>query len=116
MKTTVFPVVCFSLLMGLMLNLPLRAKQRGVLLAAAATDGAPNGDAAPQNQADAETYTGKIISMNGQYFVLRDDANQTWYHLDDQAKARAFFGKNVSVKGVLDGRTDVIHVRSIEEQ
>jgi hypothetical protein len=111
----VFTVMRFSLLMGLLLALSLEGRDEGVLLAAA-TDSAPSRDATPQGQTDTETYSGKIISMNGQYFVLRDDAKQTWYHLDDQAKAGAFFGRNVFVKGELDGRTDVIHVRSIEEQ
>jgi hypothetical protein len=112
MKTTIFPVICCALLVGATVALPLQGTNHGIV-SAASTDGSP----APSPAADqSQTFSGKIISMNDEYFVLRDDANQTWYHLDDQAKAKPFFGKNVAVKGVLDGRTDVIHIRSIEEQ
>jgi hypothetical protein len=46
---------------------------------------------------------------------LRDDVNEVWYHLDDQAQAQKYFGKNVVVTGVLDGRSDMIRVRNIAE-
>jgi hypothetical protein len=111
MKSSVFPVICFLVLMGIMVTLPLQSPNSGVAVAAAG-DSSPS-PAVPTDH--AQTFSGKIISMNGAYYVLRDDANQTWYHLDDQAKARPFFGKNVAVKGVLDGRTDVIHVSDIKE-
>jgi len=58
-------------------------------------------------------FTGKILSQNGEHFILRDDVNETWYHLDDQQQAGKFLGKNVSVTGVLDPSTDTIRVRSI---
>ena len=61
------------------------------------------------------TFTGKIVSQNGDRFILRDDANDVWYHLDDQAQAQKYLGKNVVVTGVLDGRSDMIRVRSIAE-
>jgi hypothetical protein len=38
-----------------------------------------------------------------------------WYHLDDQEQAQKYFGKNVVVTGVLDGRSDMIRVRNIVE-
>jgi hypothetical protein len=68
------------------------------------------------DQADAKTFTGKIVSLNGAMFILRDDANEVWYHLDDQAQAGKFAGKIVDVKGTLDGPTDTIHVQSIAAQ
>jgi Protein of unknown function (DUF5818) len=68
------------------------------------------------NEATLRTFTGKIVSLNGALFILRDDADQVWYHLDDQSTARRFAGKNVNVKGKLDVATDVIHVQSIEAQ
>ena len=70
-----------------------------------------------QNQAEsaATTFTGKIVSQNGDRFILRDDANEVWYHLDDQQQAAKFLGKTVTVKGVLDGRSDMIHVETIVE-
>ena len=60
-------------------------------------------------------FTGKILSQNGAQFILRDEANDTWYHLDDQQQAKKFLGKSVSVTGVLDQSTDTIRVRSIFE-
>jgi len=61
-------------------------------------------------------FTGKIVSLNGSRFILRDDTNQVWYHLDDQTTASRFAGKDVDVEGKLDERTNMIHVQSIEEQ
>lgn len=63
----------------------------------------------------AANFQGKIVSLNGSRFILRDDANATWYHLDDQKAAAAFAGKKVVVIGVLDSRSDLIRVRSIHE-
>lgn len=68
-----------------------------------------------QDQLAVSTFTGKIVSQNGERFILRDDGNQVWYHLDDQQQAHKFLGKNVLVTGVLDGPTDTIRVRSIIE-
>lgn len=62
-----------------------------------------------------EHFGGVILSLNGNRFILRDDVNDTWYHLDDQQTAAKFSGKKVDVTGTLDGRSDVIHVRSIHE-
>jgi hypothetical protein len=69
----------------------------------------------PGDEPAASTFTGKIVSQNGDRFILRDDANEVWYHLDDQAQAQKYFGKNVVVTGVLDGRSDMIRVRSMAE-
>jgi Protein of unknown function (DUF5818) len=70
-----------------------------------------------QNQSTPEvkTFTGKVLSQNGERFILRDEANDVWYHLDDQQQAGKFAGKNVLVTGVLDGRTDTIQVHEITE-
>jgi hypothetical protein len=68
-----------------------------------------------QGQSAISTFNGKVLSQNGERFILRDDVNETWYHLDDQKQAGKFLGKNVSVTGVLDQRTDTIRVRSIIE-
>ena len=54
-------------------------------------------------------------SLRQDRFILRDDVNEVWYHLDDQAQAQKHFGKDVVVTGVLDGRSDMIHVRNIVE-
>ena len=68
-----------------------------------------------QSTPEVRTFTGKVLSQNGERFILRDEANDTWYHLDDQQQAGKFAGKNVLVTGVLDGRTDTIQVREITE-
>jgi hypothetical protein len=68
-----------------------------------------------QDQSTISTFKGKILSQNGERFILRDDVNETWYHLDDQQQAGQFLGKNVVVTGVLDQSTDTIRVRNIIE-
>jgi uncharacterized protein YdeI (BOF family) len=73
-----------------------------------------------QQQSEAQDqpqkFLGTIVSMNGDLFVLRDDTNNVWYHLDDQDKAGKFAGKKVQVIGVLDGHVDEIRIKSIEEE
>jgi hypothetical protein len=69
----------------------------------------------PGDEPAVGTFTGKIVSQNGVRYILRDDLNEVWYHLDDQAQAQKYFGKNVVVTGVLDGRSDMIRVRNIAE-
>jgi len=69
--------------------------------------------AQPGDEPAASTFTGRIVSQNGDRFILRDDVNEVWYHLDDQAQAQKYLGKDVLVTGVLDGRSDMIHVRNI---
>jgi Protein of unknown function (DUF5818) len=64
---------------------------------------------------NAQTYQGKIISMNGVRFVLRTDESGTWYPLDDQQTAGKYLGKQVIVTGRLDTATDVIRIESIAE-
>lgn len=70
---------------------------------------------ATPNAADVQTFGGKIVSQNGVRYILRDDQDNTWYHLDDQQQAGKFLGKVVNVKGTLDGQTATIHVSSIAE-
>jgi uncharacterized protein YdeI (BOF family) len=71
--------------------------------------------AGTDDAAAVQTFTGKIMSQNGDRFILRDDTNDTWYHLDPQDAAGKFLGKNVQITGTLDGRSDMIHVRNIAE-
>ncbi len=72
-------------------------------------------DSLTQQQAKAQTFNGKIVSQNGVRFVLRDDDNNVWYHLDDQEKAGKLVGKDVLVTGTFDGLTGTIRVQSIVE-
>ncbi|HKV05238.1 MAG TPA: DUF5818 domain-containing protein [Candidatus Acidoferrales bacterium] len=83
--------------------------------ASAAAQRPATADEQTANPDALQTYDGTIISLNGTRYILRDDANNTWYHLDDQKAASKFLGKKVLVTGQLDTRTDVIHVREIEE-
>jgi outer membrane biosynthesis protein TonB len=68
-----------------------------------------------QRQAKLQTFSGKIVSQNGVRYVLRDDDNNVWYHLDDQEKAAKLVGKDVLVSGTFDGLTGTIRVQSIVE-
>jgi TonB family protein len=72
-------------------------------------------DSSTQQQSKLATFSGKIVSQNGVRFVLRDDDNNAWYHLDDQEKAGKLVGKEVVVTGSFDGLTGTIRVRSIAE-
>ena len=72
-------------------------------------------DSLTQQQSKAETFSGKIVSQNGVRFVLRDDENNAWYHLDDQEKAGKLVEKDVLVTGMFDGLTGTIRVQSIVE-
>ena len=72
-------------------------------------------DPSTPQQAKAQSFYGKIVSQNGVRFVLRDDENGVWYHLDDQAKAGALIGKDVLVTGTFDGLSGTIRVQSIVE-
>jgi TonB family protein len=68
-----------------------------------------------QGQPKSQSFSGKIVSQNGVRFVLRDDDNNVWYHLDDQEKAGKLVGKDVLVTGTFDGLTGTIRVQSIVE-
>lgn len=63
-----------------------------------------------------ESYTGTIVSLNGERFILRDDDDGVWFNLDDQTGASKFAGKRVEVVGRLDPQTGVIHVEQIQEE
>ena len=105
---TVFLTV--SIFIGLCATQSLLARTQPVLLTtAAAIHSVSVEDEQPQK------FEGIIVSKNGEIFVLRDDVNDTWYHLDDQEAAAKHLGKKVLVTGTLDTRTDVIRVKSIDE-
>jgi periplasmic protein TonB len=87
----------------------------GALLTLHTTQSKVSQDSLTQEQAKAQTFLGKIVSQNGVRFVLRDDDNNVWYHLDDQEKAGKLVGKDVLVTGTFDGLTGTIRVRSIVE-
>ena len=104
-------LLAVTLCMGLCAAHSLLARAQPVLLttATSAIHSTSIEDEQPQK------FEGIIVSKNGEIFVLRDDVNDTWYHLDDQEAAGKHLGKKVSVTGTLDTRTDVIRVKSIDE-
>jgi hypothetical protein len=71
---------------------------------------------APEEPENLQTFSGKIMSQNGDRFILREDSSDMWYHLDDQEQASKYLGKTVQITGTLDGRSDMIHVRNIVEE
>ena len=62
---------------------------------------------------NVHTFMGKILNQNDVRFILRDDATDAWYHLDDQAKAEQFFGKDVVITGTYDGLSGTIRIQTI---
>jgi TonB family protein len=60
-----------------------------------------------------QTFMGRVLSQNDVRFIFRDDASDAWYHLDDQDKAKTFFGKDVVITGTIDGLTGTIRIQSI---
>jgi protein TonB len=66
-------------------------------------------------QAKTQSFYGKIVSQNDVRYILRDEDNNVWYHLDDQEKAGKLLGKDVLVTGTFDGLTGTIRVQSIVE-
>jgi hypothetical protein len=71
--------------------------------------------AASTSNDEMQNFAGKIVSQNGVRFILRDEEDNVWYHIDDQQQAAKFLGKSVKITGTLDGQTDMIHVRTITE-
>jgi TonB family protein len=65
--------------------------------------------------AKTQSFYGKIVSQNDVRYILRDDDNNVWYHLDDQEKAGKLVGKDVLVTGTFDGLTGTIRVQNIVE-
>jgi len=47
-------------------------------------------------------------------YILKDEASNTTYKLDNEDQAKQYVGKKVKVTGTLDPETGTIHVVSIE--
>ena len=69
---------------------------------------APNPSADTQSQ---KSFSGTVVKMQKQYVLKTDTAT---YQLDDQAKAKRFSGKQVTVSGTLDQSTSLIRVSDIQ--
>ncbi|MFZ0581368.1 MAG: DUF5818 domain-containing protein [Candidatus Acidiferrales bacterium] len=110
------------------LNVALIAVAFGAAIPAASSNSktagaSPTQQFATQNESqtqsndktEVKTFSGTIW-MNGDRFVLRDEREKRWYHLDaDQKLIAKFEGKEVKVTGTLDPTTSEIHVQRIEE-
>lgn len=72
-------------------------------------------DAAPPSDQTQETlaFTGRVMKAQGQ-LVLNDPVTKMSYHLDDQAKAKPYVGKQVKVTGKLEMKSNTIHIDGIE--
>jgi hypothetical protein len=67
--------------------------------------------AAGQTPASCSQY---CIEHMGGKFVLASKAHV--YHLDNQELPRSFVGEKVKVRGILDPKTEIIHVVDIEPE
>jgi hypothetical protein len=65
------------------------------------------------DQSEVKGYAGKIIKSDGQY-VLQDPVSSNAYLLDDQKAAKKYDGKMALVTGVLDSKSNTIHVKKIQ--
>lgn len=78
----------------------------------------PAGQSAAQekskDQDQVRAFTG-MVAKTGDRYVLRDDANQTLFNLDDQTSAGKFAGRKVKVTGTLDAVNNTIHIQTIED-
>jgi uncharacterized protein DUF5818 len=69
---------------------------------------------APDTSADTQapkSFSGTVVKIQKQYVLKTDTAT---YQLDDQAKAKRFSGKQVTVNGTLDQSTSMIKVSDIQ--
>jgi uncharacterized protein YdeI (BOF family) len=66
-------------------------------------------------QQAAQSFSGKVVK-EGDTYVLRDEANNKTYKLDNQEKAGENEGKTVKVNGTLDSTSETIHVSNLEPQ
>jgi lipopolysaccharide export system protein LptA len=68
--------------------------------------------AAPSQQ-EVQTFSGKITKSKGD-LVLKDEATNITYKLDNSDQAQQYVGKEVKVTGTLDPSSNTIHVSNIE--
>ena len=69
----------------------------------------------PENEEQLQVFMGTVIPMASGMLVLKDDAKDVLYGLDNQALAQKFADKKVAVTGTLD-KMHTIHIKNIEEQ
>jgi hypothetical protein len=67
-----------------------------------------------QAQPEVKSFTGTILK-SGEDLVLSDAATKSRYMLDNQDRVRSYQGKRVTVTGIIDVASNLIHVETIEE-
>jgi hypothetical protein len=73
-----------------------------------------SGNQASPDQAKTDvTITGKVVKSQGS-LVIKDDASNSTYKVDNEDQLKQYMGKNVKVTGTLDAQTKTIHVTNIE--
>ena len=104
-KLTMFVcLLAFGVVVAFTAFRPLNAQTEATISAA--------NSALPAAEANAaKSFAGRISLMDGKYVLV--SATET-FQLDDQEKAKAFDGQNVSVTGTLDDATKTIHVAEIK--
>lgn len=68
---------------------------------------------ATPSQQQTQTFSGKITKSKGD-LVLKDQATNATYKLDNPDQAQQYVGKDVKVTGTLDPSSNTIHVSDIE--
>lgn len=68
---------------------------------------APSQQAQPSDSSGGQVFTGTVVK-SGEKYVLQDAGGKT-YDLDHQDQVAKFEGKQVRVRGTLDGKTIHIH-------
>jgi Protein of unknown function (DUF5818) len=61
----------------------------------------------------ALAFSGRVTRERGQ-LVLKDPVTRMTYQLDNPAKAKQYIGKKVKVIGILEMKSNTIHIDSIE--
>jgi hypothetical protein len=67
-----------------------------------------------QTEHPSQEFQGTIEKAGAKY-VLEDKASGATYQLDNQDKAKQYFGEDVKVTGTLDPNTNTIEVSEIQE-
>lgn len=86
-----------------------KSPQQAQLPATPSSAEAQTNDAQTQQAA----FTGRIANEEG-HLVLKDPVTKMSYQLDDQSKAKPYFGRQVKVVGKLEMNSNTIHIDSIE--
>jgi Protein of unknown function (DUF5818) len=73
----------------------------------------PHNPMSSDQEPEMKTFSGKIVK-SGEKLVLKNNANESTYQLDDQDRAKSFEGRSVRVTGTMDTVTNTIRIARIE--